>query len=69
MDNITRLLEENNLLLKKIIEQNQLIFEITQINIKSYSRSYPWYQKTSSEVKDARKLRKELVNLISDMSD
>jgi hypothetical protein len=63
IEEMHHLLKENNLLLKEVMEQNQLIFEITQINIKSYSHHYPWYQKAGSEVKNARKLRKQLDDL------
>ena len=50
-----KLLQENNLLLRKIIEQNSLMFAIAQKNIRYYSNHWLWYE--SDEVK---KLKKEL---------
>jgi len=58
-----KLLQENNLLLHQIIEQNLLIFEITQINIGNYG--YHWYFPEDNKVKE---LRKELETLINSLS-
>ena len=54
-----KLLLENNFLLHKIIEQNQLIFTITQENTRYYSGQWLW-----PESSDVKKLRKELDALL-----
>jgi hypothetical protein len=54
-----KLLEENNFLLRKIIEQNNLIFMTTQKNIRHYG--HYWYWGESEEVKN---LRQELESLL-----
>lgn len=50
-----KLLQENNALLRKIIEQNNLIFTITQKNIRYYSNHWLW-----SEGDEVKKLKREL---------
>ena len=49
------LLQQNNLLLHQILEQDKLVFKITQANIQAYG--YHWYFGENPQVK---KLRKEL---------
>lgn len=53
-----RLLQENNFLLHKIVQQNQLVFEITQENIRYYSYYHYW-----GEGDKVKKLKKELKDL------
>lgn len=53
-----KLLQENNLLLRKIIKQNQLICEITQKNIRHFSKYFLWYEND-----EVIKLKKELEDL------
>ena len=50
-----KLLQENNVLLRKIIEQNHLIYTITQKNIRYYSPHWLW-----SESDEVKKMRREL---------
>lgn len=55
-----KLLQENNLLLQQIIEQNQLIFRITQGTISHYS---PWFYSVYPEDENVKKMKKELSDL------
>ena len=59
-----KLLLENNFLLRKIIEQNHLIFTATQENIRYYSRHWLWYE--SSEVKELREKLNSLLKQINE---